>query len=218
MGRVVAKRPVPPLNLHQFVAKLRIEAERGDAEAQYALAQVLLIGLGVERDDSDAMKWALRAAERGVVRAQVVYGRSLLIGQNGLPKNAEAGMAWLRRAADAGDADAQVILGLWEQENAEAVRLFTLAAQAGSATAWCKLGHCYLSGRGGVVSEERAIECYVKSAEAGVTEAQASLGSLLAQRGDAAGAALWLKRAAAQGSREADAQLQSLTASSCVVS
>lgn len=226
IARVLAKQPVPPVNLHPLVAKLRISAEQGDAEAQFALAQVLLIGIGVEKDEAEAMKWALRAAERGVLRAQVVYGRSLLIGQNSLRKNAEEGMAWLRRAAEAGDADAQVLLGLCytskqfpsEQENAEAVRLFTLAAAQGNAVAMCKLGHCCLSGRSGVVSEEKAIEWYVKSAEAGVTEAQVSLGSLLAQRGDRAGAEAWLKRAAAQGSLEASAQLQSLAVGTCIVS
>ena len=225
-SRVLRKQFVPALNLRTVAAKLRLDAEAGDRDTQFLLSQVLLSGIGVEKDEGEAIKWMLRAADRNLVKAQGAYGRSLLIGQYGLKKDVEKAMAYLQRAAIAGDSESQTVLGLCytsrtfptEHENAEGVRLFTMAAESGHAVAQCKLGHCYLSGRGGIVSEEKAIEWYTKAAEAGLAEAQAALGGLLAQHGEKDRAEIWLQKAASQGSLDAEAQLQALKNGSCIVS
>lgn len=80
---------------------------------------------------------ARRAAEGDPV-AQCEYGRCLLTGQKGLSAHPERAVAWFRCAAADGYAPAQTMLALCyerglgvERDEAEARRLYTLAAEQG---------------------------------------------------------------------------------------
>ncbi|HEY0063191.1 MAG TPA: hypothetical protein VGC21_13805 [Telluria sp.] len=80
-------------------------AERGSAEAQFALAQRYDSGQGVARDDAAAFAWYLRAARQGHARAQFQLGLKHASG-DGARRDLLAAYAWLLQAEHAGEAEA----------------------------------------------------------------------------------------------------------------
>ena len=81
-------------------------ADRGDADAQYNIAQAYFLGRGVPQNMTLAEQWYERAARQGHPEATANYG--LLLFQNGRRQEA---IPYLTRAADAGDPRAQYVLG-----------------------------------------------------------------------------------------------------------
>jgi TPR repeat protein len=115
------------------IANFRPLADRGDADAQYAMAQAYFLGHGVPQNSNLAEQWYERAARQGNEEAQANYG--LLLFQNGRRREA---MPWIERAAGRGDPRAQYVLGtalfngdLVGQDLARAYALMTRAAQSG---------------------------------------------------------------------------------------
>jgi hypothetical protein len=147
-------------------------AERGNAEAQFRLANLHVKGAGVRRDEVAAVKWYARAASQGHQGAQNNLGVLRASGWGAVKSDKQA-LSWFRAAAEAGNADAQ-----------------------------SNLGAMYLLGRGVPRDEARAAQWLQKAAERGVREAQYSLGTLYANgrgvRSDDAEAVKWLRMAAAQ--------------------
>jgi uncharacterized protein len=88
------------------IANFRPLADRGDADAQYAIAQAYFLGRGVPQNSNLAEQWYERAARQGHEEAQANYG--LLLFQNGRRREA---MPWIERAAGRGDPRAQYVLG-----------------------------------------------------------------------------------------------------------
>jgi len=82
--------------------EFRASAEQGNAEAQYNLAMLYDRGLGVENDDSEALKWYREAAEQGYAKAQYNLGMMYYFGK-GVPQDKEAGYQWVILAADRGE-------------------------------------------------------------------------------------------------------------------
>ncbi len=83
--------------------KLRRDAEMGDIEAQFNLANMYIDGHAVQANDAQAAIWLQRAAEHGHARAQNDLGLMYIKGR-GVPQNLKAAAKWLRCAADQGDA------------------------------------------------------------------------------------------------------------------
>jgi uncharacterized protein len=81
-------------------------ADRGDADAQYNLAQAYFMGRGLPQNMTLAEQWYARAARGGHEEAQANYG--LLLFQNGRQREA---IPWVERAANRGDPRAQYVLG-----------------------------------------------------------------------------------------------------------
>jgi hypothetical protein len=79
----------------------RTSAEQGNAEAQYNLAMLYDRGLGVERDDAEALKWYRKAAEQGYAKAQYNLGMMYYFGK-GVPQDKEIGYQWVILASDQG--------------------------------------------------------------------------------------------------------------------
>src|SRR3954466_7033371 len=73
-------------------------AEKGDADAQFNLAQAYRFGRGVAINLGAAQAWYERAADKGHVMAQYILGRMLFL--NG---NHTGGARWLKTAADNGE-------------------------------------------------------------------------------------------------------------------
>src|SRR3954454_25179894 len=80
------------------VAIWRPLAEKGDADAQFNLAQAYRFGRGVAINLGAAQAWYERAANKGHVMAQYTLGRMLFL--NG---NHTGGARWLKTAADNGE-------------------------------------------------------------------------------------------------------------------
>ena len=93
-------------NYDQAVQIWRPLADRGDADAQYNLAQAYFLGRGVPQNMVLAEQWYERAARQGHPEATANYG--LLLFQNGRRQEA---IPFITRAADAGDPRAQYVLG-----------------------------------------------------------------------------------------------------------
>jgi TPR repeat protein len=88
------------------VALWRPLAEKGDAEAQFNLAQAYRLGRGVPINLAAAQTWYERAAESGHPNAQTMLGAMLF--ENG---NRTGGLRWLKRAAESGEASGLLMYG-----------------------------------------------------------------------------------------------------------
>lgn len=93
------------------VKRLRQEAERGDAEAQYDLGLLYENGEGVPQNHAEAAKWYQKAAEQGDADAQFDLGGMYYYGLDGVRKNHTSAAKWYRKAAEQGHARAQFNLG-----------------------------------------------------------------------------------------------------------
>lgn len=128
----------------------------------------------------------------------------------------EAMFKRLSALASTGNADVKYHLGMLlnngigtARDNQEAFRLFSEAAQAGSALAAYKVGCYYADQFPGVVpaSEELAEQFKMRSAEAGYDNAQLDIGMYFGKRRNVAAALMWWEKASRQGNQAATAYL-----------
>ncbi len=141
-----------------YVAALAIFhplAEQGDKVAQVTLSRMYLRGLGVTRDEKEALKWARLAAAHGDAEAQNYIGQVFAMGTTGVEKNEKESVRWFGLAAAQGNADAQLGLGLMYasgrgvgKDEKEAVKWYRLAAKQGDMDAQRYLGVTYFYGLG----------------------------------------------------------------------
>jgi S1-C subfamily serine protease len=85
----------------------RAKAERGDAEAQFALA----VSYYSAANYTEAAKWYQKSAERGFAEAQTQMGLCYLYG-NGVSLDSERAVKWFRKSAEQGDKNGQAMLGI----------------------------------------------------------------------------------------------------------
>ncbi len=127
--------------------EMKENAEKGNAEAQYALGLMYYSGEKVPKNYAEALKWFRRAGEeRGHREAQfflgVMYGEGI-----GTPQNYSEAARWYRKSAEQGLASAQYNLGFMysngdgvRQDKSEAVNWWRKAAEQGDAKAQYNLG------------------------------------------------------------------------------
>lgn len=115
------------------VAEWKGPAARGDADAEFNMAQAYRLGRGVPEDLQQAEALYARAAAKGHIKAADNYG--LLLFQDG---RREAAMPYVSAAAERGDPRAQYLLGvahfngdLVPKDWVRAYALLTLANAAG---------------------------------------------------------------------------------------
>jgi TPR repeat protein len=188
----------------------------GSSEAAFRIAELYVMGEGVQRNLAEAVKWYRRAAERGHSRAQFRLGLVLLNGAQG------GGVAKWHSAASARDAELA-------QRNAEALfpsgfevrpdpdealRWLDEAARNGEREADGVVGAVYLDGRTRPRDFALARQRLEAAAGAGVASAQFHLGDMLfrglGQPSNPPTAADWYERAAAQGHVRAAVAIGSL--------
>lgn len=75
-----------------------------DSDAQYELARLYVDGRGVAKDNEEAMRWFVAAADQGLPRAQASFGTMLVEGW-GIPKDVGRGLSWLTLANDTAGPD-----------------------------------------------------------------------------------------------------------------
>lgn len=155
-----------------------LAAERS-ASARYLLGELYANGQGVARDDENALRWYLEAAEMGNAAAQYQAGRFLASGRAVAP-DPVAAHAWYQRAAGQGDADAQLALGLnyltgaGVEANPQQGRSWLLrAARQGQAQAQMELARLAEAGGNSVALQAEALIWYELAAGNGLTPAQA---------------------------------------------
>lgn len=83
----------------------QILADRGNARAEFFLAEMYLSGAGVKQDYAQALKLARAAAEQGSAEAQYTLGGMYERGQ-GVPKDGAQALMWYSLSAATGDEQA----------------------------------------------------------------------------------------------------------------
>jgi TPR repeat protein len=195
-------------------------AERGNAEAQFRLANSYVQGTGVRRDSAAAAKWYGRAAALGHQAAQNNLGVLHANGW-GAAKSDKQALRWFRSAAGAGNADAQSNLGAMyllgrgvPRDETEAAQWLNKAAERGDREAQYSLGTLYANGRGVRADDAEAVKWFRKAAEQSYAPAQLALGKMyVAGRGqppDYKQALALFRQAAGQRLPEAAYQIGSL--------
>lgn len=84
-------------------------ALRGDKVSQFNVGVIYERGIGVDKNQSMAANWYLKAAEQGHVDAQYNIAIMYVTGR-GVDQNTTAGMMWLASAAKHGDKESRKLL------------------------------------------------------------------------------------------------------------
>lgn len=92
-------------------AKLRKEAEAGNADAQNNLGWIYSNGHGATQDYQEAAKWFRLAAAQGNANAQLTLGKMYRSGQ-GVAQDYVRAQMWLTLAAAKGNSEAQQVLDI----------------------------------------------------------------------------------------------------------
>lgn len=152
-------------------------AERGNARAEYELAQCYARGSGVRQDYVKAVAYLRQSAEQGYADAQTSLGSCYARGL-GVKSDFSEALQWYRKAAAQGDSLAE----------------------------YC-LGYAYAHGNGVPKDFKAAVQWWQKSAGHGQVYAQNALGQFYFREAGSsnsarvkyAEAAKWLRKAAKQG-------------------
>lgn len=137
------------------IEALKPRAEKGEVDAEVALADHYRLGQGVARDTAAAATWYARAANKGDARARYALG-ALYEAGDGVKQDFFRAAEWYRLAADIGNhADAQFALGELHfhgrgvgQDYSEALKWYLRAARQGHAPAQYVVGAMYQEGWG----------------------------------------------------------------------
>ena len=159
-------------------AELLLNAQNGNAEAQYKLAQAYEKGSGVTKDLTEAMAWYHKAAEQGHAEAQYKLATAYESG-TGVGVNLSEALKWNRKAAEQGIAEAQYKLALAYENGtgvradfSEAANWYRKAAEQDNAGAQYKLGLYYEKVK---TDLSEAANWYRKAVSHGHQEAQSNL-------------------------------------------
>jgi TPR repeat protein len=187
------------------LAELQAMVKQGNPEAEYAYGYCLAHGIGVQKDEVEAVTLLWKAtnqghaqapaelrnlAEQGNAAAQYAYGACLVYG-TGVQQDEAEGLKLLRLSADQGNAGAQCNLahrylygtnGL-QKDKAEGIRLYRAAAMKGLPVAQYNLGVCYEDGVGVAKDTVQAARWYGYAAENGYAKAQAALADIQGFKG-----------------------------------
>ncbi len=188
------------------------------------LSDMLIEGrAGVAIDEKRAFELASAGAALGCAHSKGVLGRCYAWGL-GVAKDKARGLALGRESEAAGSCFGQYVVGFCytlgcggvAQDDAEAVRLFCLAAAQGHARAQNNLGNMFSIGRGVAQDYAEAVRLYRLAADQGYAGAQLSLGSMFefgqGVARDRAEAIRLYRLAAAQGNARAQEKLEKLGA------
>ena len=174
---------IDPKSRGREVFKLAREvAEDGKPSDLAALGWFYQSGVGIARDEKEAVKWYTKSAEQGDVTGQRLLGWCYANG-SGVAKDEKEAMKWYTKAAEQGEATGQRLLG-WCYSNGvgvvkderEAVKWYGNAAEKGDGWSQNKLGYCYANGIGVGKDYKKAFEWYRKAADKENSEALGSVG------------------------------------------
>ena len=192
----VARRlAAPPVERAAFV---RIAAEGGVAEAQAVYGQMFLDGVGVARDQREAVLWFDKAARQGHAMAINMMGRCYDLGW-GVPVDKARAALWFKAAADRGldwglynYATALALGDGVAEDRPTALALFRRAAAMGNAKAANYVGSFHEDGW--VVERDlaEAARHYAIAAEGGDFRGQFNHARMLAEAGELDEALAWL--------------------------
>ncbi|WP_028388068.1 tetratricopeptide repeat protein [Legionella fairfieldensis] len=157
-------------------------SQSDDPVADYYLGRMRLYGYGQLKNNTMALRYFERAAEKGVLPAQQLLARYNLLAE----KDPEKALYWFKKAASAGDLQAQMycaaayMFGLGTKKNPDIARKYYVdAAKSGNALAQYTLGSYFLESRDQRNKKLGAV-WLSKAAVQGDVKAQARLGQMYA--------------------------------------
>ena len=162
---------------------------RGAANGKYIaamhnLANCYMQGIGTKANNMLALKWYTAAADSGYVRSMSMLAKSY---EDGIftEKNSVKAIEWYKRAAEKEEPYAMYKVARMYEHNdslagkkgkelyeAEAIKLFTRAAELGNTQAQMKLAECYDNGRYVKKNKKLRFEWLLHAANNGLVEAQ----------------------------------------------
>lgn len=168
-GGAVSK-PESALELAQLMAG----ADRGEARAQFDLAEKYFRGHGTARDLGQAVFWYRKAAEQGHAGAQYKMFVCLNHGA-GIKADKFAAFGWLQKAVGQGHPRAYHSMGIIHESGehgqpkdpSAAVRCYERATELGDPDGAKSLATCYHAGIGVAVDKQKAVQLYQKAAASG---------------------------------------------------
>jgi TPR repeat protein len=192
-----------------FLQTLRRLGEGGNAHVMFRLGRLYANGIGVARDDIEAVRWYRMGASAGNLNATGALAMALIEGR-GATKDEQEGLRLLRAAADGDNHEAQHLLGvilgqgkLVSKDTAEAIRWLTKAAEAGHVPSMLDLAALHNIAEGGAADPVKAAFWYKRAADLGNSAGMVNLGFMHQQgkgveHNDITAVALY-RRAAAEG-------------------
>lgn len=170
---------------YEAIRDLRELAEKHNyPAAMNNLGSSYQLGLGVEQNDAEAVRWYKMAAAQEFVPSMAVLGWMYQTGK-GVGKDYDAAFGWYEKAAKAGFAPAMNNLGFmyqngWgvEADLETAADWFLKAAEMGLPPAMSMAGWLYEQGRGVDKDLAKSMEWYIKAADAGLPAAMGAVGGL----------------------------------------
>ena len=183
LGQYCLYRPDNGGDQAEGVKWLRLAAQQNHAEAYLRLGDCCRKGDGIEQDRAEAFRWYRLAAGRGLSRAKHALGNCYYTGC-GVERDLKEAVRWFRRAAEQGLAASQYVLGEFHEygigvrrDLQTAVRYYRRAARHRwlqseiVAKARCRLGLCYMDGKGVLQNDFESAKWFVRAVEEGSGEA-----------------------------------------------
>ncbi|KAJ3067867.1 hypothetical protein HDU98_008947 [Podochytrium sp. JEL0797] len=210
-----------PKNYGIAVEWFQQAAEQGYNKARNNLAYMLANGFGISKDPKEAFHLYSLTASEGSAEGQTRLGVMHLTGQ-GAPQDFGIAVTLFTKAASQGNAEAEYQLGFAYRNGSgvsrdlyKAYEWYLKSAEKGNSDAQNSMGSKYLTGAAGVnVSYSKAYEWFLKSAQQGNPKGQFNLGFMYEHgrhvHRDKKQAAVWYRKAAAQGFAEAEKALLNL--------
>ena len=166
---------------------LKMAADKGHMEAQFAFGNCLVDGQVVRRDFVKAARYFKLAADQGKADAQSHYGICLRYGA-GVPCSPAEAARYFKMAADQGHVEGQLSYGIMllqgegvPQDLPEAAQYFKMAADQGEPTAQYNYGCCLMEGTGVEQDLREALWYLQQAADRGNTGAQDLCSRLLSR-------------------------------------
>jgi uncharacterized protein len=185
------------------ISELRKRADSGDAVAQFELGKAYESGNGVPQSTDEAAIWYRKAAEQGNPKAESKLGFLYWSG-DGVEKDKAEAVQWYRKAARQGDANAMFNLGAAYYDG-EGVGLDDTLAYA-----WFMLS----SEAGNSSGQDAATRSRGEHGVIGFVDACVAIGQMFEKGQDLPkniqSAAAWYRKAADQGSGDAQLDLAAL--------
>jgi TPR repeat protein len=165
------------------IATIRLQANKGQASAQYSLGRMYELGIKVAVDKAKALAWYKKSAEQGYADAQYRLAISMLYGKSE-DLDERRGRKWLSKAAENGHQTAKKLLAnmVVEQDfgdgNSLALSWYLDRAIAGNAEAALSLGKIFEHGWGIGTDLNEAAKWYKRARVLGSKDAEGLLRDL----------------------------------------
>ena len=165
-------------------AQFKKLAEKDYAPAQSNVGMMYAEGIGVAKDEQQAVYWWRKAAKEGDTKA--IYNLALMYSDGkGVAKDDQQAAYWYQKAAYFGYEFAQYNLGVMyakgtgvPQDDKQAAYWYRKAANKGNAIAQYNLGVMYADGIGVPGDDKQAVYWYCKAATRGHANAKSSLAQM----------------------------------------